>query len=161
MGAKYRGPFKEWGEGELALVREHYPQRGSRWGGWARLLPDRSPSAISHKASDLGLKHQKSWTDTEEAVLKLYYPNKNKDWEGWRRLLPGRTRRQVITHANSMGLKSPRGGRYGGWTDEQRRRLLLAVSSVADETGHTMVGCIKELNNMRLRAGERRREEHA
>lgn len=40
------------------LIRRFYPVIGSRWSGWARLMPDRMPShdTIAHRAKTLGVR---------------------------------------------------------------------------------------------------------
>lgn len=137
-----------WSDGEVTELRRYYRKKGSRWEGWKTLLPRRSIHAIETKAYSLGLRHERYWTPEQDEILRLYYENKNKYWDGWRRVLPGKTRKQMSDRAWHLGLKSP----HAEWTDDERRRLVLAVNSVSKETGHTFLGCVKELNNMRLRS---------
>lgn len=147
----------EWQEWETELLRRHYPKRGARWDGWEKLLPSRTPRSIGRKASELGVKSARYWTPEEDEALRLHYQTKPKGWEGWRKVLPNKTRRQMTERAWKLGIKSPRGGRLGGWTDEDRRDLVLSVRGVAERTGHPFIGCVKELNNIRLRQSEARR----
>ena len=147
----------EWQEWEIELLRRHYPKRGARWDGWETLLPSRTPCSIERKASALGVRSARFWTSEEDRILRLYYETKPKGWGGWRKVLPNKTRRQVTERAGRLGIKSPRRGRLGGWTDEDRRDLVLSVRGVAERTGHPFTGCINELNNIRKRRDKARR----
>lgn len=148
---------KRWQAWEDELVSRHYPKRGTAWEGWETLLPARTRNSIGRRAGELGVKSARFWTPEEDEVLRLYYPTKPKEWDGWRRVLPGKTRQQMTERAWKIGIKSPRGGRLGGWTDEDRRDLVLSVRGVAERTGHPFTGCIKELNNIRLRQDRKRK----
>ncbi len=139
---------RTWTNEEVDVLREHYPEHGARWDGWGRLLPGRSEASITHAAERWGVRHRRYWTEGEDEVLRTHYPSKPMGWPGWKRLLPGRTRKQVRNRAAMLGLKCPRGE---GWTDAQRRDLILSVNGVATRTGHTFLGCVKELNNLRDR----------
>ena len=50
--------WRRWTEAEDALIREHYPECGGSWGGWARLMPERMPSRddVNHRARVLGVR---------------------------------------------------------------------------------------------------------
>lgn len=141
----------KWTAGEVAVLKEHYRKHGAFWEEWDRLLPNRTRNAINKKASALGIAHERYWTPEEDAVLEMHYENKPGSWKGWRELLPHKTRKQQKDRAQQLGLISPHG--KGGWNDHQRKRLILAVRSVSLETGHTFLGCVKELNNMRIHGG--------
>ncbi len=142
---------EKWTAEEVAVLKEHYRKHGAFWEEWDRLLPNRTRNAINKKASALGIAHERYWTPEEDAVLRMHYENKPGSWKGWRELLPHKTRKQQKDRAQQLGLISPHG--KGGWNDRQRKRLILAVRSVSLETGHTFLGCVKELNNMRIHGG--------
>lgn len=142
---------EKWTADEVEVLEEHYRKHGAKWDGWDGLLPRRSQNAINKKASALGIVHERYWTPEEDNVLRMHYESKTKSWKGWRELLPNKTRKQQKDRAQQLGLKSPHG--KGSWTDGQRKRLILAVRSVSLETGHTFLGCVKELNNMRIHGG--------
>ena len=40
----------KWTAEEIAALKEHYPERGPSWEGWADLLQDRSTGAITAMA---------------------------------------------------------------------------------------------------------------
>lgn len=44
-----------WSLRELEALREHYPDHGAKWAGWAEVLPGRTEGAIGLKASRLGI----------------------------------------------------------------------------------------------------------
>lgn len=136
----------EWTQEEIDALREHYPEHGARWDEWRRILPGRTERTITKMASKHGIRYRRWWTEEEDEVLRLHYPSKPKGWPGWKRLLPGKTRKQMNNRAALLGIKCPRGE---GWTDAQRRDLVLSVNGVATRTGHTFLGCVKELNNLR------------
>ncbi len=140
---------RPWSQEELSRLREHYPKHGASWGGWGRLLPGRTECAVRRMASKQGLRHGRYWTAGEDAALRAHYPSKPKGWPGWGWLLPGKTRKQMNSRAALLGIKCPRGE---GWTDAQRRDLVLSVRGVSMRTGHTFLGCVNELNNLRKRS---------
>lgn len=45
-----------WTEVEVEALTEHYHSHGPNWEGWDECLPNRTYSAILHKAWSLGLK---------------------------------------------------------------------------------------------------------
>lgn len=147
---------RKWTDSEVAALRDNYRKRGAVWDGWQVLLPGRTAASIEHKAKSEGLSHERFWTPEQDEILRLHYQTKPKGWDGWRRLLPGKTRSQVCDRAFRLGLRSPRGGRYGGWTDSQRADLVNSVRGVSERTGHPFLGCVKELNNLRQRAARQR-----
>ena len=69
-----------WDESERAVVREHYPERGPRWDGWAEVLPTRTRRSIENRARTLGVRHDPvgrprcdgrtgGWSAAEDACL--------------------------------------------------------------------------------------------
>ena len=50
--------WRRWTSEEDALIREHYPEMGGGWSGWARLMPDRLPTrdSVVHRAHSLGVR---------------------------------------------------------------------------------------------------------
>ena len=46
----------EWTPEENLLLMEYYPDHGSRWEGWDRLLPRRSHRSIGARAHRIGLR---------------------------------------------------------------------------------------------------------
>lgn len=50
--------WRRWTAYEDALIREHYPERGACWSGWARLMPDRMPTRddVTHRARAIGVR---------------------------------------------------------------------------------------------------------
>lgn len=50
--------WRRWTDAEDALIREHYPEHGGRWTGWARLMPDRMPTYddVIHRAQRIGVR---------------------------------------------------------------------------------------------------------
>lgn len=67
------GGCRFWEPWEDELVREHYPSHGPSWAEWARLLPDRTQSAIYQRANALRVKrewgYRNEWTREEEKCL--------------------------------------------------------------------------------------------
>ena len=53
-----RRKWRRWTEQEDALIREHYPEHGALWDGWAKLMPERNPTKddIHNRAHKLGIK---------------------------------------------------------------------------------------------------------
>ena len=51
-------PWRRWTPEEDAQIREHYPEKGARWAGWARLMPERMPTFddVAHRARALGVR---------------------------------------------------------------------------------------------------------
>lgn len=45
-----------WEPWEDELIREYYPEHGSRWEGWGYHLADRSEDAIRKRAKTLGIR---------------------------------------------------------------------------------------------------------
>lgn len=63
-----------WTDEEREALRRHYPKhRSGKWGGWKRVLPNRSPTSIMRQAVKLGLTKKKRtnrpWSDEETAEL--------------------------------------------------------------------------------------------
>ena len=55
------GPGRSrWKVSELAVLQEHYINRGASWIGWEKLLPGRSRDAIWSKANSLGLVYERN-----------------------------------------------------------------------------------------------------
>lgn len=135
-----------WSEAELAALREGYPEHGAAWDGWGRILPGRTTQAIQQKAKKSGIRGPGHWGADEDAIVALHYGSRPMSWGGWRRLLPGRSRQAIMCRAHVLGAVSAR-----TWTDDDRARLLRSVRSVAAETGHTPLACVRELQNMARR----------
>jgi hypothetical protein len=53
-----RRKWRRWTEQEDELIREHYPEHGGVWDGWARLMPERCPTEndLHARAHKLGVK---------------------------------------------------------------------------------------------------------
>jgi len=51
-------PWRRWTPDEDDLIREHYPERGARWRGWADMMPERLPTYddVAHRARAIGVK---------------------------------------------------------------------------------------------------------
>ena len=49
-------PERLWSELEDNAVREFYARHGPKWVGWPEVLPNRTPRAISARATRLGVK---------------------------------------------------------------------------------------------------------
>lgn len=58
-----------WKPNEIAQLRRHYTTKGLVWDGWDELLPGRSRSAISSKASSLGLHYEPDAVSVEYVQL--------------------------------------------------------------------------------------------
>ena len=58
-----------WKPNEIAQLRRHYTTKGLVWDGWDELLPGRSRSAISSKASCLGLHYEPDAVSVEYVQL--------------------------------------------------------------------------------------------
>lgn len=58
MTPKPKRRWRRWTAEEDALIREHYPEMGARWNGWARLMPDRMPTYddLAHRARAIGVR---------------------------------------------------------------------------------------------------------
>lgn len=50
--------WRRWTEAEDALIREHYPEHGGAWLGWAKLMPERMPTRrdMNRRACTLGVR---------------------------------------------------------------------------------------------------------
>lgn len=113
------GPFRlgqKWTYEEVELLRQHYPQYGSRY--CARLL-GRTPDAIKLKADRMGIEQQPLWTEREVEYLKQEYGRHGKRSSRLIAAAIGRTRLSVTTKAIALGLTTP----PKRWTDEELRLL--------------------------------------
>ncbi len=70
IGAKYRKPGS-WSAEEDEVIRLHYPVKPKGWGGWRRLLPNRTRKQVCLRAWQLGVKSPKGegWTDKDRKDL--------------------------------------------------------------------------------------------
>lgn len=62
----------DWTTRDEQLIERHYPEHGPSWDGWEKLLPNRTPNAISNRAYRLGVRclyrGPKSWTKAEDRM---------------------------------------------------------------------------------------------
>ena len=59
-----------WSEEEVRLLREHYPDHGAKWAGWAEVLPGRTEGAIGNAAVRRGLtRRTPRWTPAQDESL--------------------------------------------------------------------------------------------
>lgn len=130
LGAVTPANRDAWTPDEDEVVRERYPEVGSRSPEWAELLPNRTPSAIRRRANKLGLRYRgpvERWTEDELRTLRENV-GRGMGWDGWRTVLPGRTRNAIYARAVREGLLEPNHGRYSRREDEQLAEVLELVS---------------------------------
>lgn len=58
-----------WKPSEVAVLQRHYATKWLVWAGWDELLPGRTRSAISSKASALGLRYESDAVSVEYVQL--------------------------------------------------------------------------------------------
>lgn len=70
------GRGRPWTDAEDEILRENIDPHGPWWDGWARLLPGRTPNAISARRKKLGIAGPRSnasgpapWTDEQRIGL--------------------------------------------------------------------------------------------
>lgn len=91
-----------WTPAEEAVLVEAY-QRGGLAAARAA-LPDRSPSALFHRAARLGAKRRRRWTSREVEDLREFWAEGVSLETIASRL--GRTRATIYVHAQALGLTS-------------------------------------------------------
>ncbi len=75
LGITMEGCAREraWSPAELDAIREHYPEHGSKWPGWADLLDGRTPGAIAARAERIGVHRYGRvygpWTDRQRKAM--------------------------------------------------------------------------------------------
>lgn len=148
-----------WSLAEDRIVRENYPKHGL-FGPWRKKL-DRSDAAVAHRVARLKVKGPPRgstnvyWTDDEVNALRRHYPEHGVVWDGWKDALPDRTTSQIRNKAIRLGLLKDK-ERCGAawrdtaavteepWTQTQRQRLVASMHEMCDETGHTVMECMRE-----------------
>jgi hypothetical protein len=122
----------EWTDAELQHLRDNYPTGGVRA---CRDVIQRSASAISAKASSLGLSVSKKsflqicrateraklkyWTPEEDAVMYELYER-----GGWRMVhakLPSRNEASIKSRACSLNLSMNKEARYGAMVEAHKK----------------------------------------
>ncbi|MCC7413343.1 MAG: hypothetical protein IT495_17135 [Gammaproteobacteria bacterium] len=136
-----RPPCLPWTTREEAVLREHYPRGGL--GACLALLPERTDSAISGRASKLGLRHKADYSGLpkrryssssfiDEAIRDLYlhHPERGAMRALCERL--GRPRHWVQRRGRQLGLVRPR-WKEPDWQDAEIE-ILAAHAHQAPET---------------------------
>lgn len=95
-----------WTTEEDNILKENYEQ--GKWDVIFSALPNRSHSAIVHRANRLGLSQdrqwkKRSWTEEEEEILREHYPNKPQ--QDLMKLLPNRSWGEITLRASRLHLK--------------------------------------------------------
>ena len=91
-------PKNKWSEEEDEILREYYPQMGSRV---AERLPNRSETSCYTRAYKLGLKVH-NWTKREDSILRKHYPLMGGKVAA---LLPNHTKAACVARATRLAVK--------------------------------------------------------
>lgn len=101
LKAPRKAASRNWSKAELEILQRVLPDQGIA--AAARALPNRSVTAIVHRAYLLGMSSASRWTSRELNIVRRYYPKEGP--QGVCRRLPNRTRMAVCQAASGLNLR--------------------------------------------------------
>jgi hypothetical protein len=119
----------EWDEGEIEILRVHYPLEGT---GCSKRLPKRTPGAVRAKAYEIGLTTH--WPEEDIEILRRTYPDGGSRASAEK--LPWRSLSAIRSKVQVLGLRYHRrkgdGTSGQAWTEAE----LIALK----ENSHLKLG---------------------